>query len=372
MTIPDVLVIGGGVIGAGCARALAARGVSVTVIDPGPIRGAATDASAGMLAPLVEASEDDPVLAHKVRGRDHCQDLVPQLEAETGIQVGLWTPGILHVAFSDEEAAHLRHGVAWQRQQGFAAEWLSPEDVRELAPGISRDVLGASMSREDGALDPIALRKALLKSAMAFGARLRKGERATHIETSDGRVTAVRTSRATKRGMRCGAVVLAAGCWSGQIRGLPRPISVEPVRGQMISVPWLQGEPPAIAYGAGAYTVYRDGYALVGATMEHVGFSTATTKPAVDGLLRSVRRVYPALSEVSLERKWAGLRPVTPDGHPILGADPELPNFYYATGHGRAGIMLGTLTGEIVLDLVLGNEIEYDLTPMDPQRFWDS
>lgn len=350
---------------------MATHGLSVTVVEPGPLRGAATDTSAGMLAPLVEASEDDTTLALKVRGRDHTSALVPELEDESGIDIGYWSEGIFHLAFTEEEATELRHRVAWQRQQGFASEWLSPEELRQLTPGVADDVIGASVAPEDGALDPGGLRRALLASAGAAGARLRSGERATHIEVSNGRVVAVRTNRAPKRGIKCGAVVLAAGCWSGRVRGLPRPISVEPVRGQMVSVPWPTNEPPAVVYGAGTYTVYRHGSALVGATIEHVGFSTATTKAAVDGLMDSVRRVYPALRNTPAAHKWAGLRPMTPDGNPIVGPDPEIPNLFYATGHGRAGITLGSLTGEIVRELVLGHELEYDLTPLDPQRFWD-
>lgn len=372
MTTPDVLIIGSGIIGSACARTLAADGLSVTVVDPGPVRGAATGASAGMLAPLVEASEDDPVLALKIRGRDHCSDLVPQLEEESGIAVGFWSAGVLHVAFSEDEATELRHRVTWQRQQGFAAEWLSPDEVREIAPGVSDDIIGGSMAPEDGALDPVAFRQALLASAVAAGARIRRRERVTHIDIRDGVVTGVRTNRAAKRGIRCGAVVVAAGCWSGRLHGLPRPLPVEPVRGQMASAPWPAGEPPSIVYGGDVYTLYRHDKAIVGSTMEHVGFSTATTKFAIDGLLDSAGRVFPALRKAPLTMKWAGLRPVTPDGNPLVGRDPDVPNLYYATGHGRAGIVLGSLTGELVRDIVIGNEIEYDLSPLDPQRFWQS
>ncbi len=95
-------------------------------------------------------------------------------------------------------------------------------------------------------------------------------------------------------------------------------------------------------------------------------------KLAIDGLFDAASRVFPALRGSPLTMKWAGLRPVTPDGNPLVGRDPAVPNLYYATGHGRAGIMLGSLTGELVRDLVIGTEIEYDLSPMDPQRFWQS
>ena len=221
---------------------------------------------------------------------------------------------------------------------------------------------------EGGALDARLLVEALLASAAANGTMTTRGERVTEVLTEAGSVVGVRTATET---VPSGAVVIAAGAWSGQIGGLPRPLSVEPIRGQMVAVGWPDQEPPAVIYAGSGYVIQRGNEAVAGTTMEHVGFSTATTKAAVDGLMDSVYRVYPALRGTSAAHKWAGLRPMTPDGNPIVGPDPEIPNLFYATGHGQAGIMLGTLTGEIVLELVLGHELEYDLTPLDPQRFWD-
>src|SRR3990170_1102488 len=100
MAAPDVLIVGAGVVGAACARALVIRGLSVAILEAGPKPGAATPASAGMLAPLVEARADDPLLALNVRARDHYRELAPRLMEESGIDVALWTEGILHAAFT--------------------------------------------------------------------------------------------------------------------------------------------------------------------------------------------------------------------------------------------------------------------------------
>lgn len=367
MPAPEVLVVGGGVIGAACGRALAHRGVTVTIVEAGPKAGAATLAAAGMLATFAEALAEDPLLSFSVRARDLYRDLAPQLKDETGIDIGLWTEGILQVAFSEEEVIAAKGTIAWQRQSGFMADWLTPDDLREHAPGIAPEALGAALAQEDGALEPVLLRDALLDSAESRGAQLIRGERVEEIIIEDGTVSGVRTT-ATR--LECGALVLAAGCWSGRLLGLPRPVSVEPIRGQMVSLDWPAGAPRIIAYGGGGYILFRRAEALAGSTMEHVGFDPSVTSEGVNAILEIARRLFPELHESSVRRTWAGLRPATPDGRPMLGPDPEIPNLWYATGHGRNGILLAGITGEILAQLFMEDEIEYDLQPLDPGRFW--
>ena len=367
MATPEVLVVGGGIVGAACARALAHRGVTVTVLEAGPKPGAATQAAAGMLAPFAEALPEDPVLSLAVRARDLYRELGPVLRDETGIDIGLWTDGILEVCFSEAEAGAARNKVAWQRQSGFTADWLTPDELRDRAPGIAPDALGAALAPEDGALEPMLLLDALLDSAEARGAVLVKGERVEEITIRGARVTGVRTTADHRAG---GALVLAAGCWSGRIGGLPRPVSVEPIRGQMLALDWPDDEPRAIAYGAGGYVVHRGGEAVAGSTMEHVGFDTSVTQDGIASILGTACRLYPTLGGSQVRRTWAGLRPGTPDGRAMLGQDPEVTNLWYATGHGRNGVLWAGITGEMLARMFLGEDTEYDLQPLDPGRFW--
>jgi glycine oxidase len=370
MAIPDVLVAGGGVVGASVARELATRGYSVLLIDDHRQPGVATTASAGMLAPLVETASDDPMLGLTVRSRDLYHELVPALEEETGIAIGLRTDGIYRVALTDEESQQARASVASLRQSGFAVEWVEPEELPERIPGINPSARGAAVAVEDGALDPGALLRALLASAAVRGVRIRRGERVEEIVMRDGQTHAVRTGRRRGHGTRAGHVVIAAGCWSGRIAGLPRPLSVEPVRGQMVALPWPEGVPPTIAFGPGWYVLERGGEALVGSTMEHVGYDASVTEDATARLAELAGRLYPALAGRSVSRSWAGLRPGTPDGRPLLGRDPEVLNLWYATGHGRNGILLAAVTARLLAALVSGESVETDLTLMDPARFW--
>ena len=363
---PDILIVGGGVIGAACARALARRDVSVTVVEAGDRPGSATPAAAGMLAPFAEAEPEDPLLALCVGARDLYGDLARELEEETGVDIQLRTDGIVQLAFTEEAASRSKSAIAWQRQIGFATEWLPPEEVRQRVPGAGPDILGAALAPEDGGLSPRALRNACIKSAELRGAQVVRGALVEEILIEGGRVRGVRTADGVHS---AGAVVLAAGCWSGRIAGLPRPIPVEPIRGQMAALDWPLGEPPAIVYGGGGYVLERDGEAIAGSTMEQAGFATGTTEEGLRLVYRYMRRIFPALAGKPVKRTWAGLRPVTPDKHPILGPDPEVPNLWYATGHGRHGILLAGITGDIVAQLYVGEEVEQDLSSMVVDRF---
>lgn len=367
MATNDFLIVGGGIIGAAVARELAKGGASVTILDSGREPGIATQASAGMLAPVAETGPDDPLLGLAVRARDLYGELTASLKDETGVDVGLWTDGILKVAFTEEEETVARASIAWQRQQGLNSDWLDAGDVRQRCPGLTPEIRGALLAPEDGALKPLALLEALLVSATNRGARIVRNVRVTGLITDAGRATGVQTDDGPREG---GAVVLAAGAWAGRIEGLPRPLSVEPIRGQMASFDWPEGEPPSIIYSPGGYVLKRGPELLAGSTMEYVGFDAGITDEAQDRIASQARRLYPRLAEQPVRRRWAGLRPGTPDGRPIIGRDPRVPNLWYATGHGRNGILLAAITGEIIAALVSETPLEYALPPLDPGRFW--
>jgi glycine oxidase len=342
----------------------------VEIVDSGAEPGIATQASAGMLAPLVEMREKDALIGLTVRGRDLYRELAPVLRDESGVDVGLWLDGVLRVAFTEAGETQCRGAVAWHRQQGLNSEWLSPGELRSRCPGLSPEARGALLAPEDGALVPLAALEALLVSAARHGARLVRGEPVIGLDTEEGRVTGVRT-RAGHR--PAGAVVIAAGAWSGRIGGLPRPLSVEPVRGQMLAYPWPANEPPAIVFGREGYVVRRADEALVGSTMEFAGFDPATTDEGRAHLAATAAGLYPALADAGATRTWTGLRPCTPDGYPVIGPDADCANLWYATGHCRNGVLLAAVTGEIIAHLVSGNpieQLEMDLTPVRPSRFW--
>jgi glycine oxidase len=189
---------------------------------------------------------------------------------------------------------------------------------------------------------------------------------ATRIEHQDGRVTAVvgADRYPTQH------VVIAAGAWSGRIEGLPRPLSVEPVRGQMVALPWPAEIPRAVLYNRDCYLLARGSEALAGSTMEFAGFDTAVTSQGVERILACLATLCPPLSGVRPLRTWAGLRPVTPDGLPIVGPAPGLDGLWYATGHGRNGILLAAITGLIISQLVAREPTHEDVSLLPPERYW--
>jgi glycine oxidase len=316
-----------------------------------------------MLAAQIEPV-DDQLRALSLRGRDLYDSIAPALRESTGIEVGLWREGIASLAFDEQSAETLRDGVARQRQAGLRCDWLEPADVAERFPAAA-PCAGALFAPEDGAVNAPALSRALLADARRAGAQLLDA-RVDRITTILGRATGAVTSRGT---VRAEHVVIAAGAWCPSIKGVPRVLPVEPVRGQMAALPWPSGVPRAILYHDHGYVLARDGEALLGSTMEHVGFDAHVTAEGIARIVAAASRLMPALSGQSPSRTWAGLRPVTPDGRPIVGPDPDVRGLWYATGHGRNGVLLAALTGEIIASLITTGTSEMEIASLSAERF---
>src|SRR5207248_3906910 len=195
MDVVDVAIVGGGAVGAACARSAAARGLHVAIFEPGPDPAAASPASAGMLAAQIEPT-DDALVGLSVRARDLYEPLAPALRETTGIDIGFWRAGIAAVAFDDAAADRLKEDVARQRQAGLRCDWLEPDDMRERWPGAAPDCRGALFAPEDGALDPEALTRACLADARRLGATLH-AEKVDALASAEGRVRGVVTARGT-------------------------------------------------------------------------------------------------------------------------------------------------------------------------------
>ncbi|HET7024280.1 MAG TPA: glycine oxidase ThiO [Gemmatimonadales bacterium] len=361
----DVIVIGSGAIGAACGRELALAGRRVLLLDRTPRGGEAWSAAAGMLAPQIEAGPDDPIFQLGIAARERYVDLAPALQESVGIDIGLWLDGIARVAVAAEDVAELRARAAWQRQQGHLCDWFDPAEVKARYPWIGANH-GALWAPRDGALDPSALVNGLRADAQRLGATVDLVEQAALLRDGD-RVVGVQAGRKYS----AEHVVVAAGAWSAEIGGLPRPVSVEPVRGQMAALPWPEGIEPAIVHGGNGYVVARGGEAIIGSTMEFAGFDPSTTSAGLARIFAAASALCPSLTGLSVTRTWAGLRPMTPDGRPIIGAEPRARGLWYATGHGRNGILLAAMTGAVVASLIGEQSITVEgLAAVSPERFW--
>ena len=360
----DTVVIGGGAIGAACAWELASTGRKVLILQGGGEPGEAWRAAAGMLAPQIETGATDPLLRLGLAGRDYYRELGARLQATVGVDLGLWQEGIARVAKTEDEGESLRSEVAWQQEQGLNCEWLDKGDVRRRWPWLA-PTEGALRAPDDGALDPARLVEGLLAGAKSFDSAL-TSDRALAVLGSGSRTEGVRGERGN---YSAGEVVVAAGAWSGLLEGLPRTLPVRPVRGQMAALPWLDDTPRAIIYHKDSYLLARRGEAVIGSTMEEAGFRSEVTTSGMAQVFSSTMSLCPGLLRFKVRRTWAGLRPMTPDGLPILGAEPLLQGLWYATGHGRNGILLAGITGMLLRQLMDGIEPAHDLGSFSAKRF---
>jgi glycine oxidase len=319
-----------------------------------------------MLAAQVEAHVDDPLLDLALAGRGFYAYHAAVLRATTGIDIGLATCGILEVVQTEAAASRLKDQVAWQRQQALHASWLDGDELGERWPWLAPS-LGGFWSPDDGAVDPARVVAAFRADAVRLGATI-VADTAVALDHDGHHLRGVIGEHGRHA---AGTVIIAAGAWSGRLLQMPRPISVEPVRGQMLAFPWPDGAAPAIVYGDHCYLLHRGGELLVGSTMEHAGFDASVTATALGELQRRASTVCPALAGTLPLRSWAGLRPGTPDCLPIIGAEPRLPGLWYATGHGRNGILLAGATGELMARAIGGADADDELAPFRPTRFWD-
>jgi glycine oxidase len=326
----------------------------------------ASSAAAGMLAPQAEADADSPLLRLALRARDRHLSLAAELEEETGIRVDLSSLGLIAVALGDAEEVELLRRRDWQAAQGLAVEVLGPEELREAEPNLTPAARRGLLLPGDRRVDNVRLTRALAASAVARGATLLCGRPVTGLIVEGGRVAGVRAGSET---LRAPVVVNAMGAWAGMLEGDPQPPPVEPVRGQIVAFDMAPTLLRHVVYSHRGYLVPRaDGRLLAGSTSERAGFDKSVTAGALRRVLDIALEIAPVLAEVPVAETWAGLRPGSPDGWPILGPG-ALPGLVHAAGLFRNGILLGPLVGEIAAALARGVPPGEDLAPFDPGRF---
>ncbi len=352
----DVIVIGGGLVGAASAVACADRGLSVVLIHR-TRPGTATTAGAGMLAPSVEKAEG-AAHAFALAARDRWPSFGAALEARTGLRVPINRLGILDLVLDPADEERKR------AHAGSGHVWFDADKLRRHDPGYA-GAIGAVFHPDDGAADHVAAWDALWRVIEDERRIAWLDDLALRLEPAADGIAVV-----TNTGERMAAahVVAAGGAWAGELAGLPRRVPGEPVRGQMLA--YKGALVRHVAYGPGGYVVPRaDGETWIGATMERVGFASDTTPQGRAQLADVARRLVPSLDGAAPLRHWAGLRPVSPDMLPLLGPDPALPRLIHASGHSRNGILEAPLTADVVAALVAGADPGHDLTPFRPDRF---
>lgn len=349
---PDVVVVGGGIIGCAAARELAGRGLAVTVVERRRVGGQASGAAAGMLAPWSEAEEPGPFLD---LGREALAGFAAEAEAlreETGVDPQFVASGLLRLALDEDEAERLRRRLSWQRALGARAEELGPAEARALEPALPEGLVAAAFYAEEHHVYSPSLVAAVAMSAARRGVRFLEGVEAVALHRAGGRVAGVRLAGADAGLLPAGCVVLAAGAWTGLLaREAGVPLPVEPVRGQIIA---LFQRPPCFRrtlFAEAGYAVAKvDGTVAVGATEDRAGFDDRVTAGGVARLADVALRLAPGLDRAAFRHAWAGLRPWSPDGLPLVGPVPGADGLVVAAGHHRNGILLSLLTGRLVAE----------------------
>ncbi len=371
-----VAVIGGGVIGCAIAYELCKAGAAVTLLERGEVGGQASGAAAGMLIPPSEAVPSGPFRDLVMASLALYPSLIDALQDETDIDVQYLSSGILLVAATEGQAQALRTIVRWSASGvGLNLEWVEGHALRQLEPALSPRVPGAAYAPEAYHVNPGLLTQGLARAAVRRGAALKLGADVAGFARQGDRVTAVRT--ADGHTLAADHVVLAAGPWTDMLaRRLGARVPTRPMRGQMLAyrsravrhIIW--GEDGYLVPKAGAQTGARPGgFTFAGATVEDVGFRPRTTQRGLAGLRRMAAGLVPALRYAEVASAWAGLRPGSPDGLPVIGRLPGYDNVYVATGHFRNGILLAPITGKLMAELVLRGRTEMPLEPFDPGRF---
>jgi len=353
----SVVVVGAGIIGCAIARELAGRGCACTLIDDRGVAGGATHASAGMLAPYIEAHERGPLLDLGVRSLALYPDWIDAIRAEVRVDVEFGAIGTLEVATTPDRAAALRQASAGQ------GRWLEGDEVRRSYPFIGA-ALGGRIVAAHGYVVPPQLADALATAALSRGARI-QAARVRRI-TRAGDHLQVETSADIIEADR---VIVAAGAWAGGIDGVRMP-PVEPIRGQIVELAWPAAALPSIVWGPRCYVVPRlDHTVLVGASAERVGYDERTTAAGIRDLLDAACELLPDARHASFLGARAGLRPATPDELPALGDDPSEAGVVYALGHYRNGVLLAPITAKLIGDLVADGRRDPALDSFRVDRF---
>ena len=345
-TVADVVIAGGGIIGLSLGLELLERGLSVTVIERQRAMSSASWAAGGMLA--ARDPQNPPALMPlALRSEELYPDYLARIERLSGRRVPMRTQWAM------QHLAQPRPG----------AKLVGATELKEFAPGLRPGDQVFEWLAE-GSVDPNDLREALPAAFATAGGVLLEHTEVQRIE-ADGAVR-VRTSS----GHLCAAdFVNCCGAWAGNaVEGLER-LPVEPVKGQMANLVCAPERLRCVVRAPDVYLIPRgDGRLTVGATIERVGFDEHVIESTVRNLAAAASRLLPeADAPVGMEM-WAGLRPGTPDGLPLLGAG-EKHHCWHAAGHYRDGILLAPATARVMAQTIAGERPDVALNAYSPTRF---
>ncbi len=394
---PDVLIVGGGVIGTSVLYHLARAGVRARLLERAGLCGGASGANGALVWPqgMKRTLSLEMSLAS--------YSMLPDLSSALDMDLEFHTPGGMIAVEEEIHLGLLRQYLTTQAEVGLPAELLDGDEARRREPALGRNVIGALLMPLGGTVNPFRLTLGFARAAQRLGAGVEIGTPVRGFSLEGGRVVGVRTDRET---IRAGTIILCAGAWSAEIArlaGLDLP--VVPRQGQMVVTAvapfrlhhclkpikhdqdWTlfsqarPSDPASDRFGADRVDdpnlppgkgmgIHQTpaGNTLLGSTSRFVGLDQCPTPGGIRYILEHAMRILPGLGHLPAIRTWAGLRPFTPDGLPLLGPS-GLPGLLLSTGHDGSGLALGPLTGRLMAELVTTGKMSFPLEKLSPERF---
>ena len=361
----DIAIIGGGIVGCCLAYDLAQHGYGVDLFDRKQLAREASWASAGIIsAPSPLAGDTLPIA---LRSFERYPALIEEIESRAGFSTGWHKTGM--TSLTTESTGEGRAAVLdFFKQHGIQVEVLDQETLREKEPAIHEQFVAGLHLPDVASVRLDRASRGLAIAAEQHGARLHENDAVIDIEVQNGRATAIRTVQGRTT---AGMVIIAAGAWSrmfGEMLDIEIPTT--PVRGQMMAVTGVQPSINSVLSYGGVYLVPRaDGTVAAGATEEpDAGFDATVTPEGLSWLTGKAAAIAPPFARGQLAATWAGLRPGTEDGVPIIGPVPHLANVWIVTGHFRSGALLAPGTSEVVTQSIVAGAVHEALQPFLPAR----
>jgi sarcosine oxidase subunit beta len=368
----EVVIVGGGCMGASTAYHLTRQGVrDVVIVEREPMLGmGSTGRNAGGVRHQFSSDANVRLSIESIR-------LFERFAQEVGYEIDFHQDGYLFLLSNEPDLSDFRHGVEMQRGLGIEVELLSPEEARRLAPGLAMDgVIAATFCARDGIVDPNGVTMGFAKAAQAGGAEINRDTEVTGIRTEAGRVTAIETTRGL---ISTGVVVNAAGPRArdvGRMAGLDVPVL--PYRRHVfITEPVEPGSAPAsrimVIDFETTFYFHREGAGILFGMSdpeELSSYNTTVKWEFLEQLTRTATKRLPALADAGIAHAWAGLYEMTPDAMPIIGPASEVEGFFMIAGFSGHGFQHSPAAGRILSDLIVrGGVPDTDTTPFAFDRF---
>ncbi|UCG50678.1 MAG: glycine oxidase ThiO [Candidatus Latescibacterota bacterium] len=366
----NVVIIGGGIIGLSVGWQLLRRGAPVTLCERETAGRGASWVAAGMLAPHSEVGfEEEDFLKIGMESLSQFPQFLDELDEDSGQRIELDDRGTLIVGFHRDDTERIRRLYEFREHLGLPVTWLPGSAGRDIEPLLSPKITAAIWLPDDSQVNNRELMDALKTAFVKRGGVLKENTPAVSIVLRNGEVAGVATKN---EDIDAAAVVIAAGCWSNCIDGIPDDIRppVRPVKGQIVTLRMdTDYELGHVVRAPDVYLLPKDdGRLLVGATQEEMGFDVTPTAGPVMRLLERGWEAIPSIYDLAIEGIEVGLRPGSRDHEPLVGPS-GIEGLFYATGHYRHGILLAPATAYGLVDMILEGTRPGLLEPFHPSRF---